>query len=125
MSDEANQALAVAVGTLTGTVTSVMKTLDDQNKNSAINRQEFLKALEENHKDTKETLALLSQHVKDDSITNQAVVELMSWKRDASTKVDVLWDGKNKQAGAVGVFGLLGTIVGGLFVATVEWMTRK
>ena len=125
MADEANQALAVAVGTLTGTVTAVMKTLDDQNKSSAINRQEFLKALEDNHKDTKEALSLLSMHIKEDSVMNQAVVELMTWKGKAEGRVDILWDTKNKQSGAAGVMGIIGSIIGGLLVAGVYLVTRK
>ena len=125
MADEANQALAVAVGTLTGTVTAVMKTLDDQNKNSAINRQEFLKALEDNHNDTKEALSLLSMHIKEDSVMNQAVVELMTWKGKAEGMVDILWDTKNKQSGAAGVMGIIGSIIGGLLVAGVDLVTRK
>ena len=125
MADEANQALAVAVGTLTGTVTAVMKALDDQNKSSAINRQEFLKALEDNHKDTKEALSLLSTHIKEDSVMNQAVVELMTWKGKAEGRVDILWDTKNKQSGAAGVMGIIGSIIGGLLVAGVDLVTRK
>ena len=125
MADEANQALAVAVGTLTGTVTAVMKALDDQNKSSAINRQEFLKALEDNHKDTKEALSLLSTHIKEDSVMNQAVVELMTWKGKAEGMVDILWDTKNKQSGAAGVMGIIGSIIGGLLVAGVDLVTRK
>ena len=125
MADDAqNSALALAVGTLTGNVSVLTKMLENQDKASATNRGEVMDIFRGVREDNKEQAEYLRKHIEEDAKVNQAVLELMTWKMDAKTKVDTLWDGKNKQIGAMGTVGILCGFMGGAIMAAIEWMRR-
>lgn len=118
MTDETqNSVLALAVGKLTGIVEGLGKTLEKQNETTAANRlevKEIFGGIREDFKGSSEVLRT----------TNQAVVELMTWKNDAKRKVDILWDTKNRQSGSMATMGVIGSVVGGAFVALVEYLKK-
>ena len=122
--DTPNSALALAVGNLTGNVSVLTKMLENQDKASAVSRAEIMDIFKGVRDDNKEQAEYLKKHIEEDAKVNQAVLELMTWKLDAKSKVDTLWDTKNRQAGAMTIMGILGSFVGGAFVAGIEWLKK-
>lgn len=125
MTDDAqNSTLALAVGNLTGTVAGLQRTLEEQNKSAAASRLEVMGIFNGIREDNKEQSEYLKKHIEEDAKVNMAVVELMTWKKDAAEKVDVLWDKSSRQTGAMGTMGIVGSVVGGAFVAIVEYLKK-
>jgi hypothetical protein len=126
---------ALALGKLIGTVDSLVRTLDEQNKSSAKyreeqniaaakSRDEFMEVFKGIRSDSKEQAKLLQDHMKEDSDNHNSLVEVMTWKKDAEPKVDNLWDNQNRQNGVMVACGIMGSVVGGAIVASIEFFKK-
>lgn len=116
--------IALALGKLIGTVDGLSQTLKDQNTSAANNRNEFIKIFEGMRQDSKDAANVMASHIKEDNLHHQALLELMTWKKDAEPKVNDLYDNKNIAKGAVWASGLFGTFLGGAIVALLQWLHK-
>lgn len=117
MVEETPNNVGMAIGELKGLVSGLSTMLTQQNVSAASNREELMRYL-------KNTYDSLQEHIKEDAVINNAVIQLTKWQSDASPKVDTLWDEKNSQRGFLAAVGLVGSIVGGIIVAGVEWLKK-
>lgn len=124
MSDTPESA-ALALGKLIGTVDGLVRTLNEQNQTASRSREEFMKVFEGIRSDNKEQAEILQAHMKDDNLHYQAILELMTWKKDTEPKVDDLWDSKNRQKGVVVATTAIGGFLGGLLVWAIEFFKNK
>jgi hypothetical protein len=121
---DAPESIALALGKLIGVVDGLTRTLNDQNVSAAASRAEFLKVFAEMRQDSKDAAASMEAHIKDDTLHHQALLELMTWKKDAEPKIDDLYDTKNKGKGAVAASGIFGTFIGGCIMAAIGWFHK-
>src|ERR1700722_1424816 len=99
MPDNPPETVALALGELKGTVNGLVRTLEDQNKTAAVSREEFMEIFKGIRADSKEQAVLLQSHIKEDNLHHSALLELMTWKKDAELKVDSLWDFRQQNQG--------------------------
>jgi hypothetical protein len=112
---------SLALGTLIGTMNGLAETLKEQNRTAAENRKEFIAIFEGIRSDNKANNDALQSHIKEDLIYHAAMNEFVTWKLETKPKVDVLWDGKNQQKGALFATGSISGIIGGAIVAAIEY----
>lgn len=129
MVDTVPDNLAMAIGELKGAVSGLVTMLKDQNDAAAKNRSEFMEIFKGIRADNKEQADMLAQHMKEDSVMYSTVVQLATWRKDAEDrmdasekKIDTLWDTNNNQKGFIAAIGLIGSIIGGGIVASIEYV---
>lgn len=124
----ADQSLALEVGKLTGTVNGLIDTLKSQNQVAAETRKEqndtaeksraeFMEIFKGMREDIKSSNKLVQDHMQLDAPIHDTV-------RDMEPKVATLWDNQNKQKGIFLAVGTVGTILGGVIVAGMEWLKK-
>lgn len=112
---------ALALGKLIGTVEGLVRSIDEQNKTSAIRKKEQDDATALSRKEFMD----IFEGIRDDSKeTARIMAELMNWKKDVEPKVETLWDNQNKGMGAAWATGIFGTFIGGAIVTAAEYFKK-
>lgn len=117
MTDEQPNNVGMAIGELKGIVSGVTQMLTQQNIAAAESKKEIMGYL-------KNTYDIMQEHIKEDAVINNAVVQLTKWQTDTDPKVSNLWDNQNKQKGWLLAMVGIGSIIGGGIVAAIEWFKR-